>query len=301
MTHKPVMVDEIAAIFADVPGGTIIDATYGLGGHTRALEKNAGGRFRFVGIDRDGEILKMPETFRSDRVSLRKMNFAEIPSMVAGENLSPITGVLFDLGLNSVHLDDPSRGFSYQTRSLLDLRFDRSSGEPAAVIMNRMNKSELAEILTNLGQQKKARAIARRMMDERPSTTDSLADLIRGVVGSREFSKAAARVFQALRIYINDELDFIEKALNGIIPLLAGGGRVAVISYHSLEDGIVKRVFLRNAGRCSCGPQIVECNCGKRDIIKIIARKPIRPAPEEIKSNPRARSARLRYAERIKT
>lgn len=299
MVHKPVMINEILTIFGDIPAGFFIDATFGLGGHSKALRKKANSGLEFIGIDRDGEILEMAGIDRPPAGRLIKMNFADLPSMIASESISPLTGLLFDLGLNSAHLDDPSRGFSYQKKSVLDLRYDRNSGETAAVVIGRLDEEALIRILKEFGQERNARSIARAIKAEKPTTTDALAELIRRIAGPRNFNKTAARVFQALRIFINDELGALESALKGSIPFLAVGGRVAAISYHSLEDGIVKRVFALDSGKCFCGPEAAECVCGKRKILKVMTKKPVRPTPGEIESNPRARSARLRYAERI--
>ena len=299
MDHKPVMTGEIVSIFADAPDGVFIDATYGLGGHTKALLSSFRKKFEFIGIDRDGEILEKAEPDRPAGVILHKMRFSGIPEMLRRKRIGPLTGILFDLGLNSAQLDDPLRGFSFQKPASLDLRFDRESGRPAAELLRNIDEGELIRILKEYGQQKKARAIARAIIAERPTTTESLASLIRSVVGPRWFIKSAARVFQALRIFINDELDEIKNALSGVIPLMAVGGRLAVISYHSLEDGIVKRLFLINSGKCFCGPDVPECACGKRNLLKVKTKRPLRPSEKEITANPRARPARLRYAERI--
>ncbi len=293
------MVGEITAVFADIPSGVIIDATYGLGGHTKALREKLGGRCEFIGIDRDSETLKAAEENNPEATRLRKMNFAEITSMLTAENISPVTGVLFDLGISSVHIDDPSRGFSYQKSAPLDLRFDRSSGRPAAEILADIEENELIGILKDYGQERNARAIARGIKEYHPSTTDGLAGVIKDIVGSYRFNKAAARVFQAIRIYVNDELDSVKKGIQRIIPVIAKGGRIAVISYHSIEDGIVKRIFALNAGKCFCGPEVAECRCGKNKNLDILTKKPLRPSRDEVALNPRARSARLRYAERI--
>ncbi|MEE9553773.1 MAG: 16S rRNA (cytosine(1402)-N(4))-methyltransferase RsmH [candidate division Zixibacteria bacterium] len=299
MTHRPAMVGEITTVFEDVPSGVIIDATYGFGGHTKALLEKMGNKFRFIGIDRDGETLKAAEETRPKKVLLKKLNFAEIPSMLTAEKVSPITGVLFDLGISSIHIDDSSRGFSYQKRALLDLRFDRSSGRPAAEILYDIEENELIGILKDYGQERNARAIARGIKQYHPSTTDALADLIKEIVGPHRFNKAAARVFQAIRIYVNDELESVKKGLSRAIPVLAKGGRIAVISYHSIEDGIVKRIFSLNAGKCFCGPEVAVCRCGKENHLNILTKKPLRPSADEVRNNPRARSARLRYAEKI--
>ncbi len=299
MDHKPVMTGEIVSIFADAPDGVFIDATYGLGGHTRALLSSFRKKFEFIGIDRDGEILETAEPDRPAGVVLHKMEFSGIPEMLRQEKIEPLTGILFDLGLNSAQLDDPLRGFSFQKPASLDLRFDRESGRSAAELLGSIDEDELIRILKEYSQQKKARAIARAVIAERPTTTESLASLIRSVVGPRRFIKSAARVFQALRIFINDELEEIKTALSGVIPLMAVGGRLAVISYHSLEDRIVKRLFLLNSGKCFCGPGVAECVCGRRNLLEVMTKRPLRPSEKEIMANPRARPARLRYAERI--
>jgi 16S rRNA (cytosine1402-N4)-methyltransferase len=293
------MVKEIVSVFADVPEGVFIDATIGLGGHTLAVERNLPGKFFFFGFDRDGEMIglareKLPESFR-----LFKMTYSTIPSMLEAEKVDPVTGVLFDLGLNSVQLEKGERGFSYQEKSLLDFRFDRSSGQPFHRMVDKFNLPELINILKTYGQEKHSRAIARAIIDKRPKTTEELAEIVRKIVGSRNYAKAASRVFQAFRIYVNNELDEFKKALMGIIPLISKGGRIAVISYHSLEDGIAKRVFRLYSGRCQCGPGSGVCGCGARKIIEVKTKKPLRPNEAEIRNNPRARSARLRYAEKI--
>jgi len=299
MIHKPVMVDEIVSIFADIPDGLFIDATFGFGGHTKAIKEKSRGRLRFLGIDRDGEILGAAGREGPESVTLKRMNFAELPSYLENEIDIPVSGILFDLGLNSAHIDDPSRGFSYQASSPLDLRFDRSTGLTAAQMLGDISESELISILKNYGQERNARSIARDIIDSPPSTTGELADIIKRRAGARRFNESAARVFQALRIAVNDELESLEKGLSGCIPRLCVGGRIAVISYHSLEDGIVKRLFALNSGKCFCGPEIAICNCGKRKLLEIKTKKPLRPTESEVKENSRARSARLRYAERI--
>jgi 16S rRNA (cytosine1402-N4)-methyltransferase len=299
MDHKPVMTGEIVSVFADVPDGVFIDATYGLGGHTKALLSSFREKFEFIGVDRDGEILEKAERSRPAAVTLRQMKFSEIPGMLRREKIGPLTGILFDPGLNSVQLDDPSRGFSYLKPASLDMRFDRESGRSAAELIRALEKDKLIKILKEYGQQKNARAIARAIIAERPATTESLASLIRNIVGSRRFIKSAARVFQALRIFINDELEEIRTAVSEVIPMLAAGGRLAVISYHSLEDRIIKRLFLLNSGKCFCGPEVAECACGKRNLLEVKTKKPLRPSEKEVKANSRARPARLRYAEKL--
>lgn len=293
------MAGEVVSIFADVPDGVFIDATFGLGGHTWAMLENLSGKFSFVGIDRDAEMLEKAGAFPPDRVSLHRMNYTGIPELILSEGLGPVSGILFDLGVNSAQLDDPSRGFSFAHKAGLDMRYDRGTGKPAAQIMSEVNQEGLIRILKDYGQEKKARAIARAIVAEKPSTTDSLAAIIRRIAGSRKFVKSAARIFQALRIFVNNELADLKGALERAIPHLTAGGRIAVISYHSLEDGIVKRLFQLYSGKCFCGPESTECSCGRQELLTIETPKPLRPSSEEIKANSRARPARLRYAEKI--
>jgi 16S rRNA (cytosine1402-N4)-methyltransferase len=293
------MADEIVSIFADVPEGVFIDATIGLGGHTLAVEEKMPGKFDFCGFDRDGEMLALAKERLPAGFKLTKMSYSEIPSLIRDENIEPVTAVLFDPGLNSVQLDESDRGFSYRANAPLDLRFDRESGKPFYSTVGDTSLPELIKVLKEYGQEKNSRAIARAILEKRPKTTDELSEIVRKVVGPRRFIKAASRVFQAIRIFVNDELDEFEKALKGLIPLISQGGRIAVISYHSLEDGIVKRIFRLYSGRCQCGPGVANCECGAVKIIDIKTKKPQFPTSEEIRENPRARSARLRYAEKI--
>jgi 16S rRNA (cytosine1402-N4)-methyltransferase len=299
MEHRPVMAGEIISIFADAPDGVFIDATFGLGGHTRAMLEKLSEKFSFVGIDRDAEMLKQAGAFPPDRVSLHKMNYNRIPELILSEGLGPVSGILFDLGINSAQLDDPSRGFSFEHAATLDMRYDRGIGKSASELLSEVDREDLIRILKDYGQEKKARAIARAMAAEKPSTTDSLAAIIRRIAGSRRYIKSAARVFQALRIFVNNELADLKGALEGAIPLLTVGGRVAAISYHSLEDGIVKKLFQLYSGKCFCGPESTECTCGRQKLLTIGTPKPLRPSLEEIRSNSRARPAKLRYAEKI--
>jgi 16S rRNA (cytosine1402-N4)-methyltransferase len=299
MKHIPVMAAEIISIFADAPKGVFIDATYGLGGHTREILKAYPNKFKVIGFEKDQDIFKMALENKPDDVTLMNMSFSRIEEIIESDSPGPVTGALFDLGLNSAHIDDPERGFSYLNPGPLDLRFDKNSGNPASDAITKLNEKDIQKILSDYGQERRSRQIAREIFSEKPKTTQSLADLIRKVAGPKGFIKSASRVFQALRIYVNDELNEINIALNGLIPRLASGGRVAVISYHSLEDGLIKRNFRRLAGKCYCEPNVVSCECGAAKYLNVITRKPIRPSDKEVKKNSRSRPARLRYAERI--
>ncbi len=297
--HVPVMAAEVVSIFAESPGGIFLDATFGSGGHTREIERSYPGKFRFMGIDRDSEILSRAGGDLPSNIELLNMSFAEIPSMLEERNPGPVTGALFDLGLNSEQIDEMSRGFSFRGSASLDMRFDRKSGSPLWAEIRKLDSDRLVWILKEYGQERNARSIARKIISAPPSTTDELAEIVKSAVGPGRFAKSAARVFQAFRIYINSELAEIQRALSGIIPLLASGGRLAVISYHSLEDGIVKRLFQLNSGKCFCGKGVGICECGKGNNLKVISKKPLRPSDDEIRRNSRSRPARLRYAERI--
>jgi 16S rRNA (cytosine1402-N4)-methyltransferase len=297
MDHIPVMAKEIVEIFTPVPDGIFIDATFGLGGHSKAVKKSR--KFRIIGIDRDAEMLSRAASDLPEGISVRNMHFSDLPEMIQKEGITPVSGILFDLGLNSAQLDDSTRGFSFMNPGPLDMRMDRQSGLTAAEAISRMSEDEMIKVLKEFGQEKNARAIARTINRENPTTTEALASIIMRVVGPQRFIKAAARIFQALRIFVNHELDELRNALAGVAPLVVTGGRLAVISYHSLEDGIVKRQFLLDSGKCFCGPQEAVCVCGKRKLLKVMTKKPLFPSPEEIERNPRARAARLRYAERI--
>ncbi len=292
------MAEEIVSIFSDVPEGVFIDATVGLGGHLRAIKKRFPKKFDFVGIDRDGEMLEMASKGLPKDVRLFKMSFSEIPELLKREKFRPLTGILFDLGLNSMHLDNGSRGFSYKEAAPLDFRFDQESGKPLYEIIRNIKLPDLIKILKEYGQEKKSRAIAKAIIEKQPRTTDALASIVKIIVGPGRYIKAVSRIFQALRIFVNNELDEIEKAISGIIPRIAAGGRIAVISYHSLEDVIAKRQFKFFSGKCVCGPNVAQCECGAKKLIEIKTKKPIYPSREEIKNNSRARSARLRYAEK---
>ncbi len=299
MNHIPVMAREIVEIFTPVPDGIFIDATFGLGGHSKAVKNSLRDKFRIIGIDWDAEMLKLGAANLPEGISVRNMHFSSLPELIQKEKLFPLSGILFDLGLNSAQLDDASRGFSFSRPGPIDMRFDRDSGQPAAGIIAGMSESELVRVLKEYGQERNARAIARAISRETPTTTEELALIIKRIVGPQRFIKAAARIFQALRIHVNRELDELKNALAGVAPLVVTGGRLAVISYHSLEDRIVKRQFLLDSGKCFCGPSQPVCICGKRKLLKVMTKKPLTPSLAEIEANPRARAARLRYAEKI--
>ncbi len=297
--HVPVMAHEIVEIFGSAPGGYLVDTTFGLGGHSKEINRAFGKKFKIIGIDRDQEIINRWQTNLVDGIELRKMNFSNVASFLIKENIQPISGVLFDLGLNSAQLDEPERGFSFQRPGPLDMRFDRSTGLSAFDAIKSMNEKELIFILKEYGQERNSRSIARAILRDKPERTEQLAQIIQDIVGHQRFTKTAARVYQALRIYLNNELNELQIALKSIIPLIVTGGRIVVLSYHSLEDGITKRLFQLYSGKCFCGPNVPQCICGASKMLKIMTKKPLMAGEDEVAQNPRSRSARLRYAERI--
>lgn len=302
--HHPVLYESVLEGLAIHPNGCYIDATVGAGGHAWGILTASGPEGRLLGIDADPQALALAGerlTAFGDRVTLVHGNFSRLSSIALAQGFTEVNGILFDLGLSSVQLAAPERGFSFQHDGPLDMRFDPSSPITAAHLVNELEERELADILRRYGQERQARRIARAIVSARPlRSTTQLAALIEGVVGRRGRLHPATRTFQALRIAVNDELAALSAALPQALDLLTAGGRLAVISFHSLEDRIVKRFFEREARDCICPPDTLVCVCGHRACLKIITRHPIRPSEEEVAANPRSRSARLRIAVRVK-
>ncbi|MER3400269.1 MAG: 16S rRNA (cytosine(1402)-N(4))-methyltransferase [Thermoflexus sp.] len=302
--HIPVLLREVLDGLKVQPGGRYIDATVGGGGHAAAILERSAPDGRLLGIDRDPEVLERArERLRpfGERVVLAQGSYAELRRLAVRYDFLEVDGILFDLGLSSWQLSDPHRGFSFQIEGPLDMRYDPGQGIPASEIVNRWPEKELAALIRRYGEERYARRIARAIVRHRPiRTTTELAALIARTVGwGRDDLHPATRTFLALRIAVNDELSALEQALPQAVSLLKPGGRLAVIAFHSLEDRIVKTFFQREARDCLCPPQVPVCTCGHRATLRLITRKPIRPSEEEVRVNPRARSARLRIAERL--
>ena len=304
LLHHPVLYESVLEGLAIRPNGCYIDATVGAGGHAWGILVASGPKGRLLGIDADPQALALASERLAafeDRVTLVQGNFSLLSSIAPAQGFAEVDGILFDLGLSSVQLAVPERGFSFQHDGPLDMRFDPSNPITAAHLVNELEERELADILRRYGQERQARRIARAIVSARPlRSTAQLAALIEGVVGRRGRIHPATRTFQALRIAVNDELTALSEALPQALDLLVAGGRLAVISFHSLEDRIVKRFFEREARDCICPPETPVCVCGHRARLNIITRHPIRPSEEEVAANPRSRSARLRIAERVK-
>ena len=301
--HIPVMADKVVELVGDCPDGVFVDATAGFGGHLKAVFKAYGNRFRYLGFDLDNEILRRTKACFSQQqidVDFVNSNFSRIADLLQRRGISQISAVLFDLGIGSFQIDNPDRGFSYLHDGPLSLSFNGTKPD-AADLIARTDERELTRLLREYGEEPKAKALARAIVnsEEPVISTVQLADIIRNVVGTKAFIKTASRVFQALRIAVNDEFTSIAEGLDSTLPLIAPGGKALVITYHSLEDHLVKRMFKKYTGKCICPPGTPECRCGKVRMFKTPGSKPLYPEIKEVKSNPRARSAKLRVVERI--
>lgn len=302
--HTPVMVPEILKGLNVSPGGRYIDCTLGEGGHTKSIleASNPGGEV--LGIDADHEAIEVSKTRLEkydDRFIFSNNNFNEIRKIAMKSNFIPCHGILFDLGVSSLQLDKESRGFSFRRKAPLDMRFSVNQTLTAEEVINTFSESEIADILYNFGEERRSRKIANIIVQNRPiKDADELSNLIKTNLKRTNFKiNPSTKTFQALRIYINEELNSLSKALEQSLEVVGVGGRIAVISYHSLEDRIVKNFFRNESKYCICLPNITICDCGHVPKIKIINKKPIIPSQNEIDSNKRSRSAKLRVVERI--
>ena len=302
--HTPVLVKEVIELLRVQPGGRYIDCTVGTGGHAIAiLEKSSPGG-QLLGIDIDPKAIKISQA-RLQRfgkaVSLINQSFENLEVICEGKDFRPVHGILFDLGLSSHQLEDDSRGFSFKRDSFLDMRFSPTQELTTADIVNTFPEAELASLLWRYGEERRSREIARWIVKNRPiRSTLQLARIVEQAVGrNRRRIHPATKTFQALRIAVNRELERLETALRQAVNLLGPGGRLTVISYHSLEDRLVKEFLQQESTDCICPSNLPFCACGHKAILKIITKKVVTPLPEEIKANPRSRSSKLRVAERI--
>ena len=303
--HIPVLLDEVMQELDPNPGQRFIDATVGAGGHAAAILEATAPDGRVLALDADPAALNIARQRLAPyghRVRLVKANFEQVARIANSHNFIPAHGILLDLGLSSMQLSVVERGFSFQAEGPLDMRYDPSGPYTAADLVNSLPQDELADMLYRFGEERRSRAIARAIVAARPlHTTRELADVIIRAVGGRRKARIhpATRTFQALRIAVNNELDVLSSALPEMTAILAPGGRLAIISFHSLEDRIVKNFFIQESRDCICPPEQLNCICGHRATLRIITRKPITARSSELSTNPRARSAKLRVAERI--
>ncbi len=305
----PVLANEVIERLLWRRDGVYVDATVGGGGHARLLLEHAGPEARLVAIDQDPRALKAARKALSDRaaqVVFIHSNFVHLQRVLLERELVPVDGILFDLGVSSPQLDVAERGFSYRHDAPLDMRMDPTAEVTAADLIATLSEDELTKILLEYGEERWAKRIAKFIVEERRhrpiTTTGHLVEIVKAAIpaGARRVGPhPARRTFQALRIAVNRELEVLEKALVDAVNVLRPGGRVAVISFHSLEDRIVKNIFGQLATGCNCPPDLPVCICGKQAELKILTRRPIVPTEREIAANPRARSAKLRVAEKV--
>jgi len=305
--HIPVMLEEVLDALAIDPDGCYADGTLGGGGHAAAILERVKGRGRVYAFDADpGAIANAEERFGDALgrgIIVRQAYFSEACGMLAEDGVQ-LAGVLLDLGISSRQIDSDQIGLSYRQEMPLDMRFRREPGRRSAYdLVNRESPERLATILRAYGEEpaawKIAKAIAKARMARKIVTTIDLREIIEEVIPERFLMKTLSRVFQGLRIHVNDELEELKTALGCFIPLLRPGGRFVVLTYHSLEDRIVKERFREEERECICPPEFPICTCDKERRLKILSRRPVLPSKEEIERNPRARSAKLRYAERV--
>jgi 16S rRNA (cytosine1402-N4)-methyltransferase len=308
-THRPVLLDECIEALNIKPDGVYLDGTLGRAGHSRQIAQRLT-TGRLICVDRDDVALAAAQDRLAqwmDRVTLVHSNFSQVDTILDELGLNGVDGMLFDLGVSSPQLDDASRGFSYMADAPLDMRMDRSEGLTAADVVNTWSREDLRRILTQYGEERYspqiAAAIVRRREDKPITTTLELVDVIKSAMPARalkEKQHPAKRSFQAIRIAVNDELSSVDRMIQAAVPRLNKGGRLAVITFHSLEDRIVKNGMAAFAKGCTCPPDFPVCVCGKTPDVKLVSRKPILPTQQEIEENPRARSAKLRVAEKLK-
>jgi len=309
--HLPVLVEEVIEMLAPAPGSLHIDATLGGGGHTERILEAANPDGRLLGLDADpAAIARVEARLRprfGDRLVLRQANFREVGAVAPLAGFGAVDGCLFDLGLSSFQLADRDRGFGFRAGGPLDMRFDPSRGVPAADLLASLDAVGLAALFRRYGEEPKAPRIARAIVDARRvapiATAEELAALVERAIPPnprlRRRTHPATRVFQALRIAVNEELEALEAGLASALDLLRPGGRLVVLSYHSLEDRIVKRFFQAERRGCVCPPALPICVCGRNPRLRLVTSPSLTPTDAEIAANPRARSARMRAAERL--
>ncbi len=308
LEHVPVLLREAIDLLAPKAGGVYVDGTLGAGGHATEILKRSAPDGILIGLDRDAEAVERSRTALAQfgsRAVVRQANYRDLHEVLSGLGYGPVDGVLLDLGVSWFHLKSPERGFSFMLDGPLDMRMDQSKPQSAADLVNTFPREELARIIREYGEESRAWAIAgaieKARVREPITSTAQLARIVTSVFPPYPPRRIhpATLTFQALRIAVNDEMGSLREGLDRIIPLVKSGGRLAVISFHSLEDRIVKRAFARSAKGCVCPPKMPVCSCGKKPELKVLTPRPITAVPEELERNPAARSAKLRAAEKL--
>jgi len=307
--HVPVMVEEVIKFLDPHSGETFVDCTVGGGGHAVEILKRIMPGGRLLGIDRDDEALRAATenlASFSNSVILVKGNFSNLETIARDASIEAADGILFDLGVSSRQLEAAERGFSFRYDAPLDMRMDATQQLTARELVNSLSERRLAELIQRYGEERWAKRIAKFIAERRRrrplETTFDLVDVVLAAIPAGARSKSihpATRTFMALRLAVNRELESLEQGLEAAIRLLRSGGRIVVLSYHSLEDRIVKETFGRHLGRCTCPSSLPVCACGAKKDIEILTKRPVVPSDEELKANPRARSAKLRAARKV--
>ena len=293
--HTPVLLKEVLELIGPTPEGVIVDATFGGGGHAKAMAASLPAH-TVIGVDRDPEA-----RMNAGDIRVLAGDFGELGSLLDTAGITQLSGALFDLGISSHQVDEPARGFSFHSNGPLDMRMDTDADLTAAEVVNTYSESDLARLIRQYGEDSQARRIARAIVAARPlETTGELVDVIANAVPAavRRAGHPARKTFQALRIEVNNELDSVATGVDAALERLVVGGRCVVISYHSLEDRIIKRRFAEGAAGCECPPDLPVCACGREPELRVLTRKPVVASDPEIAANPRARSAKLRVAEK---
>jgi len=307
--HVPVLLNEVIEYLSLQPGAKVIDCNVGSGGHAKKILTKLGLSGRLLGIDRDAMAIKTAAKQLSryqKQLDLVQANFDNLSEIALAHDFTDVNGILFDLGLSSMQLDAEGRGFSWRRDEPLDMRMDQGQGLSAAELIKDSSENDLVKIFSEYGEVRFAKSLARAIVAARQThrldSTQQLADLIADVAPSRSRGRVnpATQAFQALRIAVNDELNQLKRALPQALHLLKPGGRLVVISFHSLEDRIVKNFFRQESKDCVCSDELPVCRCDHRQQLKILNKKPVIPKESEIKINPRSRSAKLRVAEKLK-
>ncbi len=297
------MVEEVLTALDVRSGGRYIDCTVGEGGHSAEIGKAAVPAPRVLGLDVDEEALTTARRRLGGGATLVRGSYRELKRLAEMNGFMPADGVLLDLGLSSLQLESETRGFSFLRPGPLDMRFDRSQELTAHHVVNEYGEQELADLIYALGEERKSRRIARAIVRSRPiDDTVELAEVVRRSMGRqpRRHTHPATRTFQAIRMETNGELAAVEEGVLGAIEVLGPGGRLAVISYHSLEDRLVKRLLARESSSCVCPPEAASCRCRHQPRIRLVNRRVVKPSRSEVETNPRSRSAKLRVAERLR-
>ncbi len=301
--HRPVLYQETIEYLTPKNFGYYLDCTAGAGGHAEGILQASSPGGKLVALDLDPTAVQLTRERLQpfgDRAIVIHGSYSDAARILQRTGWDSVDGILMDLGVSSMQLDQQERGFSFRYDAPLDMRFDPTTGQSAAELVNTISEKDLADIIWRYGEERLSRRIARKIVENRPiETTFQLAEVVRSAVGrGRSKIDPATRTFQAIRIAVNDELRVVEEAIPNLIALLTPGGRLAVISFHSLEDRLVKQAFKRESIDCICPPEQVICTCGHRASVKILTSRPITASEEEIKENPRARSAKLRVVEK---